>query len=518
VRTSGSTRKRTGALVAGVACAVLVGLLAACTATPSAVAPPPKPQPGATVAPTPDLGRFYAQRPAWKDCKSGFQCATISVPLDYAAPAGPTISLALIRLPAADPKTRIGALLVNPGGPGVSGVDFARDAATTFSKSIRSHYDIVGFDPRGVGASTPVECISDKQQDALTAYDGSPDTPAEITGLYAISKQFADGCEAHSAALLPHIGTADAARDMDVIRAVMGDAKLHYYGASYGTLLGATYANEFPSKVGRMVLDGALDPTLTSQDLARGQLGGFVGALNSFLADCVRLSSCPVGHTVAEGRARIAALIAGADAHPLPSSSGRPVTQSLVVLGVLYPLYDRQNGWPILRQALTQANQGNGDTLLAVADEYADRGANGHYGSNVNEANYAVNCLDRPDHSTVADIQALSAEFSVTSPILGPYFAWGDVPCTVWPVKSGVVPGPLHAVGAAPILVLGTTRDPATPYQWAVNLANELSSGRLLSRVGDGHTAYGRGSPCIDTAVQTYLVSGVLPPKGTVCH
>jgi pimeloyl-ACP methyl ester carboxylesterase len=515
VRPSGSTRKRTGVLAAGV---VLASLLAACTAAGSVVAPPPTPQPGATVAPTPDLGRFYAQRPAWKDCKDGFQCATISVPLDYAAPAGAAISLALIRLPASDAKTRIGALLVNPGGPGVSGVDFARSAAATFSKSIRSHYDIVGFDPRGVGASTPVECISDKQQDALTAYDGSPDTPAEITGLYAISKQFADGCEAHAAALLPHLGTPDAARDMDIIRAVMGDSVMHYYGASYGTLLGATYANEFPTKVGRMVLDGALDPELTAIGLVRGQLTGFEGALTSFLADCVKRSNCPVGHSVAEGRARIGALIAGADAHPLPSSSGRPVTQSLVVLGVLYPLYDKQNGWPILRAALAQANGGNGDTLLAISDQYVDRDANGHYASNLNEVNYAINCLDRPDDSTPAELQALAAELSRTSPLFGPYFAWGEVPCTVWPVKSAAVPGPLHAVGAAPILVVGTTRDPATPYQWAVNLAHELSSGQLLTRVGDGHTAYGRGSTCIDNAVETYLVAGTMPAKGLVCH
>ncbi len=502
------------------ACAVAVTLalvLAACTATPSVVVPPPKPQPGATVAPTPDLGRFYAQRPTWKGCQDGFQCTMIKVPLDYAAPDGAEISLALIRLPATDPSHRIGALLINPGGPGVSGVDWVRGDVAGFSKSIRAHYDLVGFDPRGVGRSTPVQCISDKQMDALVSYDGSPVTPAEEQGLIAISKQLADGCEARSATLLPHIGTADAARDMDVIRAVMGDAQLHFYGGSYGTFLGAMYANEFPSKVGRMVLDGALDPALTAADMSRGQLGGFVTALNAFLANCVAIPKCPVGPTVAAGEAKLQSLLDGADAHPLHSSSGRPVTQALVVLGLLFPLYDRQS-WSVLRQALTAANSGNGDILLSIADQYNDRDVHGHYATNEIAANYAINCLDRPDHSTVADYEAMAVDYAKTSPLLGAYFAWDDAPCSVWPVQSTTVPGPLHAVGAAPILVLGTTRDPATPYQWAVNMASELSSGVLLTRVGDGHTAYERGSVCIDSAVQAYLVSGVVPAKGTVCH
>ena len=510
--------RRSGVAATALA-ATLALLLAACTGGSAPVdVPAPTPKPGSTVAPTPDLGRFYAQRPAWPDCKQGFQCATISVPLDYAHPDAATISLSLIRLPARDQAHRIGALLINPGGPGGSGVQFARGAANTFGRAVRDAYDIVGFDPRGVGSSTPVRCIDDKQLDALIGYDGSPDSPVEEQGLLAISKAFADGCQARSAALLPHIGTVDAARDMDVIRAVMGDPKLTYYGASYGTFLGATYADEFPDKVGRFVLDGALDPSLSAAGLARGQLSGFDTALQAFLADCVQRPSCPVGSTVAQGRQAVDALITKADSDPMRSSTGRLVTQSLVVLGVLYPLYDRQNGWSVLRTALSEANKGNPDILLAIADQYSNRGANGHYSSNETEANYAVNCLDRPDHSTLADFSTLGTEFDAVSPVLGAYFAWGDVPCTVWPVHSGIVPHALHAVGAAPILVVGTTRDPATPYQWAVNLAEQLSSGRLLTRVGDGHTAYSRGSGCIDKAVDAYLVSGTLPADGTVCR
>lgn len=499
------------------AAALLVLGVTACTSA-SVVVPLPPPQPGATTAPTATLAHFYSQHAMWTACRNGFQCTSISVPLDYAQPSGSAISLAVIRLPAGDGSQRIGALLVNPGGPGVSGVDFIRAAADGFSDKIRAHYDIVGFDPRGVGASTPVRCLSDRQQDAFMAYDASPQTPAQEQGLFAISRQLAAGCLANSAALLAHVGTADAARDMDIIRAVMGDAQLHYYGYSYGTFLGAMYANEFPRNVGRMVLDGALDPALTATDLARGQLGGFVKALGDFEADCVRQKGCPVGSTISQAQARIAALIDDAGAHPLHSSTGRPVTQALVVLGVFYPLYEGTYGWPLLRQALARAEQGDGDLLLSISDQYAGRDAHGHYPTNENEATYAVNCLDRPDHSTVADYRALAAEFEKTSPLFGAYFAWGDVPCSVWPVSSGVVPGPLHAVGAAPILVVGTTHDPATPYQWAVNMASELSSGVLLTRVGEGHTAYGKGSVCIDTTIEAYLVHWIVPAKAKVCR
>ena len=497
-------------------------LLAACTGQQS-VANPPAPQPSATVPPSSALARFYAQRPNWTDCADGFFCAAIEVPLDYAKPAADAITLQLVRLPAADPSRRIGSLVVNPGGPGVSGIAYARAARQAFTSRVRAAYDIVGFDPRGVATSTPIECLTNPQQDALIAADGSPDSPAEEQSLLAISKQFADGCEAHSAALLPHVGTPDAARDMDVIRAVVGDQKLNFFGASYGTYLGATYAEEFPSKVGRFVLDGALDPTLTGMDLSKGQLGGFETALNAFLADCVPRPDCPVGPTVPAARRQIGDLLATSDVTPLRSASGRPVTQALVLVGLLFPLYSKAD-WEILRTALTQAlgdsgsSVGDGTVLLQIADSYADRRADGTYGSNRNLATYAVNCLDRPDRATLAEFRAAATDFSKSSPIFGSFFAWSDLPCAVWPTTGEAPPHAITAVGAGPILVLGTTRDPATPYQWAVNLARQLSSGRLLTRDGDGHTAYGRGSSCIDDAVDRYLTSGTLPAAGTVCR
>ncbi len=505
-------------LVAAAGALVAVLALAGCTGGSDPLPTfTPTAQPGSSVPPTPSLQGFYAQRPSWSPCRNGFLCASLSVPIDYADPAGGDLTLKLVRLPATDPAHRIGSLLVNPGGPGVSGIQYARNARGAFSARLRAAYDVVGFDPRGVGASTPVHCLDAKGIDALVAYDGSPDTAAEEQGIVAISRHFADGCLQRSAKILGHLGTVDTARDMDVIRAVVGDAKLHYFGASYGTFLGATYAEEFPAKVGRLVLDGAVDPTLDPNALSAGQLGGFERALAAFLNDCVRRSDCPVGPTVQDARAQIQRLVQESDAHPLSSDSGRPVTQSLVVLGLLYPLYDQINGWPSLRSALNQAFGGNGNTLLLIADAYSDRNPDGSYASNQNEATYAVNCLDRPDHSTIPELRADAARLAKQSPIFGAYFAWSDVPCTVWPVPPTDQPHEIHAVGAAPILVVGTTRDPATPYQWAQHLASMLASGRLLTRVGDGHTAYQRGSACIDAAVDAYLVRGTLPAVGKVC-
>jgi pimeloyl-ACP methyl ester carboxylesterase len=508
--------RRAPALVASAVVAVVLAV-SGCTqsATP---APPPTPQAGSSIAPTPSLARYYAQRPAWQVCGAPFECASIDVPLDYADPTSATLRLNLIRLPAADPAHRIGSLVVNPGGPGASGISFARAAMQVFTPEVRAVYDIIGFDPRGVGSSDPVHCATARQLDQFFAYDGAPTTPAQEQGLAAVDKQFVDGCARDSGGLLEHVGTVDAARDMDVIRAAVGDARLDYYGASYGTFLGATYAELFPSKVGRLVLDGAIDPTLGPTQLNDGQLGGFDIAMNAFLADCVSRAGCPVGPTVAQARAQITQLVDSAQAHPLPSHSGRPLTESLVVLGLITPLYSKIGGWPTLRVALRGALAGNGTGLLSLADSYTNRNPDGTYASNELEANYAVNCVDRADHSTLAQTRATATGLAAQSPMFGRYFAWGNLPCTMWPVPATDTPHAIHAAGAAPILVVGTTRDPATPYQWAVHLAAQLDSGRLLTRVGDGHTAYTSGSRCIDDDVDAYLLRGTLPPAGTVCQ
>jgi len=491
--------------------------LAGCSVVGGEPSTPPSPQPGSTVAPKADLQSFYAQRPRWTGCGGSFECTTIDVPLDYAAPAGTTLELALIRLPAKDRGARQGSLLINPGGPGVSGLEYARAARAAFTDEVRTVYDVVGFDPRGVGESSPVDCVSDDELDAFLAIDGSPDSPAEEQALLAASRSFAQGCLDRSEAWLPHLGTEDAARDMDVIRAVLGDAQLTFFGASYGTFLGATYAELFPGKVRRMVLDGAVDPALDAVQISKGQLAGFEEELNGFLADCAGSGSCPLGGSSAAARQRLERLLADIDARPL-DVGGRPLTQSLALLGIVYPLYD-QRAWPTLRVALDRALDGDGSALMLLADIYTDRKpGGGGYKSNRDEATYAVNCADREDSSTVADTRALAAELARQSSVFGAYLAWSNLPCAVWPVPAAGRPRALRAAGAPPIVVIGTTRDPATPYAWAKSLATELESGRLLTYDGRGHTAYTRGSRCIDRAVDAYLVSGTLPAEGTVCR
>ena len=465
-----------------------------------------------------ELAPFYNQKPRWSGCSGDYECTKVKVPLDYGKPTGDTIELAVIRLPAGDGSKRVGSLLINPGGPGASGVSYARQARAVLSDDVRASFDVVGWDPRGVGDSAPVKCLDDKQLDAFLALDGSPDNPSEVQALDTTSKKFADQCEARSEKVLPHVGTPDAARDMDILRAVLGDAKLNYLGKSYGTFLGATYAELFPDKVGRVVLDGAIDPTVTSQEMGLAQAGGFEQALDAFIDDCLKQSGCPVGPDHAGAKAEIAGILDQADRSPLPTGS-RPLTQSLAILGVAVAMYDSEQGWPALRVALQRAKSGDGSVLLQLSDIYTDRQSNGHYSSNQNEAIYAVNCLDRPDRSSPAQIERVEPRFEKASPTFGDYLAWSSLPCRYWPAKGEPGSGPhkITAEGAAPIVVVGTTRDPATPYVWAQNLAEQLSSGVLLSWDGDGHTAYFRGSSCIDSAVDDYLIKGTVPKDGTRC-
>jgi len=465
-----------------------------------------------------ELAPFYDQKPRWSGCSGDYECTKVKVPLDYVKPTGDTIELAVIRLPAGDESKRVGSLLINPGGPGASGVSYARQARAVLSDDVRASFDVVGWDPRGVGDSAPVKCLDDKQLDAFLALDGSPDNPTEVQALDTTSKNFAHQCEARSAKVLPHVGTPDAARDMDILRAVLGDAKLNYLGKSYGTFLGATYAELFPEKVGRVVLDGAIDPSVTSQEMGFAQAGGFEQALDAFIDDCLKQANCPVGPDHAGAKAEIAGILDQADRSPLPTG-GRPLTQSLAILGVAVAMYDSEQGWPALRIALQRAKDGDGSVLLQLSDIYTDRQSNGHYSSNQNEAIYAVNCLDRPDRSSPAQIEQAEPRFEKESPTFGDYLAWSSLPCRYWPAKGEPGSGPhrITADAAAPIVVVGTTRDPATPYIWAQNLADQLSSGVLLTWDGDGHTAYFRGSSCIDSAVDDYLIKGTVPKDGTRC-
>jgi pimeloyl-ACP methyl ester carboxylesterase len=453
------------------------------------------------------------QKVSWSDCKGGFQCGTVKVPIDYANASGDQITLALIRLPATG--KRIGSLLTNPGGPGGSGVEFVRNSGASFGKSVRESFDIVGFDPRGVGQSDPIRCLSSKELDQFFAVDTSPDDTAEADRLKTISKKFADGCQAKSAKLLPFVGTKNAAHDIDVIRAAVGDQKLTYYGASYGTLLGAWYAEQFPQNVRALVLDGAVDPALTTSQTNIEQAKGFETALRAFVADCTKAATCPLGQNVDAGLTKISNLLTSADRTPLKTAdSTRPLDESLLALGIATPLYQR-DAWPLLQQALQQALQGDGSTLLQFADLLVERKENGTY-SNQSESNMAVNCVDKPSPDP-AGFAKDAQEAKKVAPRFGPFIVWSTLPCSYWPAKPTQEARPLKAAGAAPIVVVGTTRDPATPYQWSKNLSSQLDSGVLLSLDGDGHTAYLSGPPCIKTAVETYLITTQPPKDGTMC-
>jgi pimeloyl-ACP methyl ester carboxylesterase len=473
-----------------------------------------------------ELERYYAQKLAWSSCAQTFECTSLTVPLDYADPGGRTIQLSVIRARATDPTHRIGSLITNPGGPGGSGVEFVKQnyPATSgqpshFGPQLRAEFDIVGFDPRGVGASAPITCLNDDQLDKYFALDPTPNTPGEVDAVVAGDKAFGASCQARSATLLPHVGTPNAARDMDILRAALGEAKTYYLGSSYGTYLGAIYVGLFPTHIARAVLDGAVSPSLTSKQLGLGQARGFQTEFTRFIADCVTHPDCPLGTDATLAGGKLANFLASTDAHPLPTGTDRMLNEALAETGVVVTMYGSPETWPILRRVLAMAMAGDGSGLLALSDLYYERDSKtGHY-SNQSEANAAINCLDHPDpvHS-VGDVQAELPAYEQASPLIGASFAWGDLTCAFWPVPAKSQPHPVHYAPSPPILVVGTIHDPATPYQFAQEMTQQLGSAVLLTYNSDGHTAYGRGSSCINAAVDAYLTQGTVPAIGTVCQ
>ena len=517
--------------IAALAAATAV-LLAGCTAAPaghpvaagtgphsasaSASATPAAAQP--TAPPPVTLPGYYAQALRWQPCAKVFQCARLLVPFDYHRPSWRRFSLPVIRLAATDPAQRIGSLVINPGGPGVSGVSYALQARSVVSATVRARFDVVGFDPRGVGGSVPaVHCLTGSQLDKYFETDDTPVGPAQLATVVSEGKLFASGCEQGSGPLLRYVGTPNAARDMDVLRAALGDAKLSYLGKSYGTYLGTWYAQLFPTHVRALVLDGALDPGASAFSMNIVQGEGFEVALRSFAADCMTHPGCPLGNAgLSAGIARLQALITKATSHPLLSNlgDGRPANGALVLNGIVSALYSK-SFWPTLRTALQAAFGGDGTLLVELGDVLYERSSNGTY-TNLADANMAVNCLDRPTPRGLAAWSAAAAAAGKAAPQFGEAIMWGSLPCAYWPVSSPALPA-IKAAGAPPILVVGNKRDPATPYRWAVALAGDLASGVLLGWNGDGHTAYLMGSSCVDGIVNRYLLTLAVPRSGTLC-
>ena len=471
----------------------------------------------AGTAATGPLSAFYTQQLDWKSCDDG-ECAKLRVPIDYAKPSGPSIEVAVNRMKATG--TKKGSLVVNPGGPGGSGVDYAAAADQIVSKSVRDSYDIVGFDPRGVQRSAAITCVDDATLDQFMGSDPSPDDKSEQNALLAGDKKLADACKKNAGPLLGHVSTEEAAKDMDVLRAALGEDKLDYLGKSYGTFLGASYAEQFPKKVGRMVLDGVLPPDLTMAELNAGQAKGFETALDAYLASCTKESDCPLGSEPAAGKKKLQEFLAGLDDKTVRAEGDSRIdrlTEGWAVNGIAAGLYDEAS-WPGLTDALRGAMNGDGTLLLASGKQYAERNDDGTYNGNIMQVINAVTCLDRPAPTGgVATYEKETKALAKDAPTWGSQLAWAGAICADWPVKATGEAKSVKAAGSGPIVVVGTTRDPATPYEWSERLEKQLENGRLVSYDGDGHTAYGRGSECVDSAIDSYLLEGKNLPEKTTC-
>lgn len=494
--------------------AVSALLLAGCTAVANN-APASKhsgqPTPSSAIATTSTTEPPLPVTPVqWSGCGSGLQCGTVTVPLDYSHPQGATIGIAVERHPAEVPSQRIGSLVINPGGPGGSGVNDLPNELSVLTSGLLDDFDIVSFDPRGVQRSEPVDCgTNGAPTDNKSALpDPAPTTPAAQQALLSNDQAYASQCEQDSAKILPYVGTVDTARDLDRIRAAMGDSGLTFVGHSYGTLLGATYAQMFPTHVRAMVLDAAIDPAMSSDEYALEQAESLEGVLNDFFAWC-RGSSC-AWHPSGDPTAALVSLIDQSRQSPIPAGGGRSAGPGEIYDALLDGLYAR-SFWPSLASALGEASAGNSSAVLSMSDGYRRNGS-----SNGGDAAEAIFCLDHPVSSRTSGYAALAATDASHAAVFGPLIAWGLLGCAVWPVPPTRMPTPTTAIGSGAILVTGATKDPVTSYQWAVNLARELQHGILLTWQGENHVAYYYSS-CVRNVDQAYLISGVLPPPGTVC-
>jgi pimeloyl-ACP methyl ester carboxylesterase len=447
-----------------------------------------------------------------------WQCAIMKAPLDWDKPEGDTIGLELIRARASGARDeRIGSLIFNFGGPGGSGVTSLPPFGEDFTQ-LRTRYDLVSFDPRGVGRSAGVECVDDEQLDEYFQQDATPDNGAERKTLVDSTKEFNSACEENSGKVLPQVSTTDAARDMDLMRQVLGDDKLYYFGISYGTELGGVYAHLFPKKVGRAVFDAVVDPTQDPEQGSLAQAEGFQLALDNFAEDCTsRVEECPLGDTPEDIKARIARLLEDLDSEPIPGVFPRMLTQTDATSGIAQALYS-QDFWEYLTEGLQQAYKGDGQILMLLSDSLNGRNEDGDY-SNSAAASVSINCADDKPRYTTADVEAKLPQFRETSRLFGDYLAWGLLSCADWPVPGAADHPDVSAPGSAPILVIGNTGDPATPYEGAHKMVEALGKGVgiELTYKGQGHGAYGSGNKCVRDAVNGYLLDGRIPPSGLVC-
>jgi pimeloyl-ACP methyl ester carboxylesterase len=508
-----------------VAVLLFAAVLAVAGCTVPTVAPDGSGTPRGTASTAPTGGTAD-----WRDCSDipksligrgasnmTYECTTVQVPSDWHdKTTGRTYGIALIRVRSKTQTNRIGSLLINPGGPGGSGIELAvylsyGETLGGLPTAVTNQFDIVGFDPRGVGRSNPVKCISDADQDANFAAPPDPVTQAQFDSYVALNRKIVDGCGDKYGDQLVTFSTEQAARDMDAIRQTVGDDKLNYLGFSYGTLLGATYAQQFPTDIRAMVLDGAIDPKQTFVQGSESQAKGFERAFTNFSNWCKATpAKCPIAP---DARKAVTDAMAAADKNPVPYTDGRKATSGWIFLAVISSLYT-EPGWPALAGAVSELKNGNAKGIFTLADQYADRKPDGTY-SNLFDANLAVNCSDTKDVPSVDEIRQLQGEWRKKYPLFGASLAVGMLSCSLWPGERDPYPAGA-ATGAPPIVVVGTTGDPATPYENTAALANMLGVGHVLTWEGEGHTAY-PSTPCIVQAVDGYLIDLQVPPEGTRC-
>ncbi|MDR0504972.1 MAG: alpha/beta hydrolase [Bifidobacteriaceae bacterium] len=466
-----------------------------------------------------DPSDLYSQSVEWFDCPDDQgECGTVQAPLDWSNPDGQRITVTFAVSRATDPTKRQGSLLVNPGGPGASGISSLSYLVAGLPEQVTARYDIVGFDPRGVGLTMPVKCLEDQELGEFVEWLPRGDADTAIPEAHVLADGFAQACLEQTGEALGFIDTRSTARDMDVIRAALGDEKLNYVGYSYGTFLGALYAQEFPERVGRMVLDGAVNPLKTSEQDSAEQMGAFEQALEHYVQDCLDSTDCPLNGTVEQAVDQIRELIAGLVEQPLSTSfDGRELSDAMALMGVLAALYS-QDAWPMLTLSLDQAlNQADGTALLVLADTYYERdSATGAFQTNMFEAFTAISCLDKPVDARRQAIDAADQLMLEASGTFGPYFRLGAIGCAEWPYPAAFQPQAISAPTADPIVVVGTTGDPATPYADAKALTEQLESAVLVTYEGEGHTSFGQGG-CVDEPVGDYLVGGKVPAEGFTC-
>ena len=448
---------------------------------------------------------------------AGAQCGKIAVPVDYNEPDGAQANLALIRFPATGEK--VGSLIINPGGPGESGIEAAASLVEGLPPQVRQSFDLVGFDPRGVGASTPsLWCNSDADNDRLRADPQVDYSPEGIEHIEKTTKEFIQRCvDKMGDAFLANVGTQNVAKDLDALRAAVGDDKINYLGYSYGTRIGAAYAEAYPDKVRAMILDGAVDPNADPIQADIDQAEAFQKAFDDYAADCAKDPDCPLGTDPAKSVAVYRDLVNPLVDKPMKTKDPRGLAYSDAIVGTIMALYS-PNLWRHLTQGLTEMTKGRGDTMLALADMYMRRDPQGHY-TNATDARVAINCVDQPP---VKDRDKVVAEDKRLREV-APFMSYGDFTghaplstCAFWPVPATSTPHSASAPGLPPVLVISTTGDPATPYQAGVDLAKQLD-GSLLTFKGTQHTVAFQGEQCVDDYVAAYLVDLKMPPAGATC-